>query len=329
MRRASIAGPRPGGSRPKKSAGAGVGVEPTFAPVFAIVWLAASVASADPAPSLAALAPADDARRAVAIGPAGEVYEPDGAGAWVRTQRFTTATTLAIAGRAGTAVVANGGGVVYKLAPNGWSAIRLAQKGEVVMSGGLRAVAAVGRQLYWLDRTKAGEPEKLALAGSSVLAIGSGKTVVFATDAGVFRVDGTKLTVLGGAPRKVTAFVTDQWALVDRSVVDLRTNKPTSWPAGLAVGPVTTDSDGNLVAIGTHGGALELVTLRAGKLAREPVAITPVGKPVGVVADRGGRVVVALQDGRLAIRDRGTWTTTTVREVLPAPRPGPAPAPSK
>jgi len=297
--------------------------------VFAIAWLATGIASADPAPALVALSPAADARLSVAIGPAGEVYEPDGAGAWTRTQRFTTATTLAIAGRAGADVVASGGGVVYKLAPNGWSAIRLAQKGDVVMSGGLRAVAAVGRQLYWLDRTKAGEPEKLALAGGSVLAIGSGKTVVFATDAGVFRVDGTKLTVLGGAPRKVTAFVTDQWALVDRSVVDLRTNKPTSWPAGLVVGPVTTDSDGNLVAVGTHGGALELVTLRAGKLAHEPVAITPVGKPVGVVADRGGRVVVALQDGRLAIRDRGAWTTTTVREVLPAPRPGPAPAASK
>lgn len=299
------------------------------APSFAVLLATAHVA-AEPA-QLAALAPApgDDARRAVALGPSGEVYEPDGNGAWVRTQRFTTSNALAVAGRAGAEVVATGGGVVYKLAPNGWSAIRLTQKGEATMSSGPHAVAAVGRQLFLLDRTKAGEPEKLALAGSSVLAIGSGKGVVFATDGGLFRVAGTKVTAIAGAPRKVTSLAGDLWAVVDGGAVDLRSNKPVSWPPGFTVAVVAPGPDDGLVAVGTHGDALELVTLRAGKLDRDPIAVTPTGVPVGLTVDRGGRAVVALADGRLALRDRGTWTTTKVRDALPAPRPGSPPATSK
>src|SRR5688572_16387552 len=95
--------------------------------------LFAAPAEADP-PTLVALAPppGDDARKALAIGPSGEVYEPDGKGAWVRRQRITTADRLTTVGRAGGGgpVVASGDGVVYRLAANGWTALRLAQKGK-------------------------------------------------------------------------------------------------------------------------------------------------------------------------------------------------------
>ena len=59
----------------------------------------------------------------------------------MRTQPFTTADTLSVIGRAGPDLVAAGDGVVYKLAPNGWSAIRLHQTAKAVM--GLQGVAAL------------------------------------------------------------------------------------------------------------------------------------------------------------------------------------------
>ena len=94
--------------------------------------------------------PGDDARKAVVLGKGGEVFAPDASGDYVRTRAFATADAPVIAGRAGGDVVALGDGVVYRLAGNGWSAIRLVQKGKAVMSGGPRSVAAVGRQLFAL-----------------------------------------------------------------------------------------------------------------------------------------------------------------------------------
>ncbi|MBS1119321.1 MAG: hypothetical protein H6Q90_1549 [Deltaproteobacteria bacterium] len=284
-------------------------------------------APAPSTPQLVALIPADDARASIALGPRGEVYEPDGKGAWMRKQQITTADKLAIAGRAGGMVVANGEGVVYRLAANGWSALRLAQKGLAIMSGGSRAIAAVGRQLYALDHTIAGEPAKLALAGAPVLAIGAGKGIVIATERGLLRVDGAKLTPIAGAPRKVARLVSDLWAVVDGGALDLRSNKTTPWPVGLTILLTASSADDSLVGVARAHGKLELVTLRGGKLDREPISLTPVGDPVGIVVDRKGRAVVALRDGRLVSRAKaGNWEVTTVSDALPTPRPGPPPA---
>ena len=292
---------------------------------LAAVLCAAAPAFADPA--LAALAPADDARKAVAIGPSGEVYAPDPSGDWVRTHAFGTAETLELAGKAGGAVVALGDGVVYHLADNGWSAIRLVQKGKAVMSGGGHAVAAVGRQLFALDRTVGGEPAKLALAPAPVLGIGSGaKIVVLLTERGVLRFDGKGFKPLARSPRRITQLVSDRWALVDGGVTDLRGTTTLSWPAGLTVVVATTGPDDGLVAVGTTRAGLELLTLAAGKLVRDPIAGTAGARPVGAVLDKAGRATVALRDGRIARRERGAWTLSTVRDALPAARPGTPPA---
>lgn len=283
------------------------------------------------APSrIAALAPADDARKAVVIGIGGEVYEPDGKGAWVHKLPCSTATPLVAAGRAGGAggaIIALGDGVIYRLAGNGWSAIRLVQHGKAVLGAGMRSLAAVGRQLFALDQLTRGEPTRLALAPANIVAIGAGaRAIVIATEAGVFRLEaaGAATPVALQTVGNHVRLVSDRWALDDRGAVDLTTAKLTGWPSSLAIGVAAAGPDEALVAIGAGRAGLELVTLRAGKLARDPLGIT--GTAVGVVVDRAGRAVVALSDGRIAMRDRAGWTTTEVTDAAPTEHPGAAPA---
>jgi hypothetical protein len=288
--------------------------------------------SAEPAAraaiQLAALAPApaDDARRAVAIGRVGEIYEPDGKGGWVHRLASSTASPVVAAARAGDAIFALGDGVVYRLAGNGWSAIRLVQHGKATLGGGTRSLAAVGRQLFALDQLTRGEPTRLVQAPANIVAIGaSTRVIVIATETGVFRVTGDKLVPIKPAPAH-PRLISDRWAIVDHGAFDLTTGKLTAWPAGLAIGVAAAAPGDALVAVGAGRTGLELVTLGAGKLARDPLGIT--GTAVGVAVDRAGRAVVALSDGRLAVRDRKGWTTTTVVDDPPAEHPGPAPATS-
>jgi hypothetical protein len=96
-----------------------------------------------------------------------------------------------------------------------------------------------------------------------------------------------------------------------------------AWPGDLAIGVAATAPDDALVAIGASRAGLELVTLRSGKLARDPLGVA--GTAVGVVVDRAGRAVVALSDGRIALRDKG-WTTTQLQDEPAPDRPGAAPA---
>lgn len=295
-----------------------------LAPLLAFLLIASPAVAA---PVLAALAPADDARAAIAVGPAGEVYRPDGTGAWVRTLPVTTAGAVTQVGTAGGDLVALAGGAVYRLAPNGWSALRLVQKGKAVMSGGTHVVAAVGRQLFALERPAGGgEPVKLATAPASVLAIGTGAARVIATERGLYSFDGRRFKQLPRAPRQIDRFVGDRWALVDGALVELATGARPRLPAGLAVRVATVVRAGP-VAIAAGPGGLALVTIQRRKVDTAPLPeAVRAAIPAGVVADDAGRVLVAFEDGRLALRDRGAWTITTARAALPAPRPGPPPA---
>lgn len=280
-----------------------------------------------PAGRLAALVPADDARRAIAIGRGGEVYEPDGNGAWIRRMPCTTATPVIAAGRAGGAIVALGDGVIYRLAGNGWSAIRLMQHGKAILGSGPRALAAVGRQLFALDPLARGEPTRLAQAPAAIVAIGAGPTAaVIATESALFRLAGNKLVALPGAPAAPRP-ISDRWWLIDRAAADLTTGRRTPWPDDLRIGPAAAGPGDALAAVGRRSDGLVLVTIAAGKLALDPLGIT--GEAVGVVVDRAGRAVVALEDGRIAIRGPAGWTTTTVVDEPAAARPGAAPATSR
>lgn len=298
----------------------------------------AGIADADPV-RLAAVAPADDARAAIVLGIGGEVYEPDGKGAWVRRRAIATADRLVSAGRTGRmtggrgsaqGIVALAEGVVYRLASNGWSAIRLAQRGKAILGSGVRSLAAVGRQLFALDAMTRGEPTRLAALPGNIIAIASGaRASVIETDSGVWRLEGKTLVALAAAPPRAR-LVSDRWAIVDRGALELTAAKAPpklfAWPAGLTIGVAGVAPDGALVAIAATRAGLELVTLRAGKLTRDPLGVS--GSAVGVVVDRAGRATVALSDGRVALRDKAGWTVTEVTDEPPAEHPGAPPATS-
>ncbi len=300
--------------------------------VALVVALGSRTIASLAAPVLVAVIPAEDARRSVVIGTNGEVYEGDGAGAWVRTRLVTTAGRITAAGRGGDAadsIVAVGDGVIYRLAANGWSAMRIANKLHAVMSSGPRAVAAAGTVIVALGGDHRPEAPPLATAGSTVLALGSGKRVVFATDRGVFRIDRKRVVAVKSAPRRVNAFAGDRWGLVDHGAVDLRSGRVTAWPADLEIRAAAQAPDEHLFAAGTAtGGGVVVLELGGIKIARATVDGVSAGIPAAVVADAKDRIVVVFRDGRIALREHATWTVSTVRDEPPPPHPGSPPATS-
>ncbi|MEO8701029.1 MAG: hypothetical protein ABI867_13355 [Kofleriaceae bacterium] len=238
------------------------------------------------------------------------------------------ASAVTSVGRTADGVVVGGDGVIYRLAPTGWTAIRLAQKGDAVMAAGGRSIGAIKRQLYSLERQVGGEAQRLALMPAPVTAMAGGaKATVVLTERGLYRVEGAKITAVAGAP-KLTRLVSDRWALVDRGAYDLRAGKTIAWPAGAKVAVASAGDD--LAAVATIAGKLELLVIRGGTVDRAPIAPDePAGVAVGVAVDRSGRAVIALADGRVLVRSGATWTSTTVREAFAAARPGAAPATSR
>lgn len=275
-------------------------------------------------PVLAALAPASDARRAVAIGPAGEVYEPDGKGEWVRHRGGGTAEELVTAVAIGsTAVAVAKDGTPFKLKPSGWSAIRFGPKARPIVGAGTRILAAVGKSVFALDK---GEPREMPAAPLPVISLAaSAAGAVINTSKGIHRLEGGTWKPVKKAPRRVKALVSDRWAIVDKGALDLKSFKVVAWPAGCRVTETTVVGD-SLVAVAAKGKQLELLTVTRGKVAREAIPLDRGDSVVGVVADREGRVVVAAKDGSIAMRVKGAWTTTAVRTELAPPKPGPAPA---
>lgn len=294
--------------------------------VIVLGWTA--VAHARPA-TLVALAPARDARRAVAIGPAGEVYEPDGSGAWVRTRAGGTAVELVDANvSAGIVIAGAKRAPPFKLKNGVWSAIHLAPRAKALIGRGSRALAAVGKTVFALDKR---QPRKLADAPAAVVGLAAGPGgAVIATAKGLHRQQGAAWKPIKKAPRRVRELVSERWALVDKGALDLETLKIVPWPRGFSVVHATTIGN-RLVGVARHGKQLELVTVTAGKrkLTREPIPVALRSPVVGVVVDSADRAVVATRDGTLALRVGGTWTTTQVRVEIAPPRPGPAPAASQ
>jgi hypothetical protein len=279
------------------------------------------------ADTIVALAPAADARKAVAIGPSGEVYEPDGKGTWTRYRAGGVAEEIVAAAAAsgGTVIAGAKDAPLFKLVKGVWTTVHLELKAAVLLGAGSRPVAAVGKSVYALDGQR---PAKLGDAAEPIVALAGGAgRIVVATSTGLHALEGKAFKPLAKA-RQVKGLVSERWALVDRGAFDLKSMKTIAWPPGFVVGEATAIG-GELLAVASQGAKAELFTVKAGKLARETIPFDTAAEIAGIVADKAGHVVVAARDGRIAMRDGGTWTTTEVRVELAHPRPGAPPATSK
>ena len=299
----------------------------------AIAGTALPARAEPPRVELVALVPAADARESVALGPHGELYEPDGHGAWLRRQASTIAGDVIAAARgtpAGTAepIAATRGGPPFRLDGDAWTLVYLGHHADAVLGAGPRACAAVGRAVFALD---AAMPAHLADAPAPVAALAAGSAgLVIETELGLARLAGTRWKPLARAPHHVDALLSDRYALVARGVIELPGGRLVAWPAGVHVAAAAAIGD-RVIAAATRGTALELVTLRAGKLAEQPVPLAVTSPIVAITGDAAGSVVIATRGGQLLVRDHATsgWTPAVARDELPAARPGPPPARSR
>ena len=301
--------------------------------VTAIAAVALSrVARAESPPVLAALAPARNALASVPIGPSGELYEPDGHGAYVRKRATEIAGQVTSASRAGTRVIAlTHDGPPFRLTADGWTVIHFGTHAKPVAGTGPRPVAALARAVYALDDSHA-EPTKLPDAPAPVTALAaSASGVTIETDRGLLRLEPKGWKPISGAPHSIRSLLSDRFALTDRGIFDLKSQKLLDAPPGATLA-FTIASDDGIVAVAHRGKALELVTWTSkGKLASEPIPVDAPTAVVGIAADASGRAIVALRDGRLAIRaagPHGAWTTVAVQNAPTAAHPGPPPASS-
>lgn len=289
---------------------------------------AAPARAEPPRVELVALVPAADARQSLALGPHGEIYEPDGHGAWVRRQASTIAGDVIAATRGTAAIAATRGGPPFRLDGDAWTLVYLGQHADAVLGAGPRACAAVGRAVFAIDGAL---PAHLADAPAPVAALAASSAgVVVETDLGLARLAGARWKPLATAPHHVQALLSDRYALVERGVIELPRGTLVAWPAGVRVAAAAAAGD-RVIAAATRGGALELVTVRAGKLTEEPVPVAVTSPVVAIAGDAAGSVVIATRDGEIVLRERAgaTWTTAIARDELPAPRPGPPPARSR
>ena len=288
------------------------------AAAVAVALATAARTAAAPAPAvIATIAPASDARRAIVLGPSGQVYEPDGRGAWIRRHAGGVATTIDVATRAADDAIAGGRGALYRWSGGTWTAIFVGRNAKAIVSRGARALYAIGRAVYTLDG------KKLADAPAPVVALGAGPSgVVARTKNGTFRRTGTTWQRVE-IPEDVE-LASDRWATAGARVVELASGRAIE--VGFAI--AAARADGDAIVVASSGGDVAIVR-GDGRVERDRAPIDPPGTVAAVAADRDGRVVVALADGRVALRDRGAWTSETVRDELPPPRAGAPPAASR
>jgi hypothetical protein len=313
--------------------------------------IAASVGPLVPHPAcagasvVAAVAPSSsDVRKAVVVGPTGQVYEPTGKGEWVRRRAGGIAGLVTgAASAAGIAIVEVRNAPPFKLVAGAWTAITLSPKARATLGAGTRVIAATGKAVFALDR---GDAKQLADLPARISAIGaSAKHAVALTDKGVFELTGaaTAWRAIKKLPKRITlrGLISDRYASTDRGVLDLTTMKSTAWPAGVRVDEIAAAGTTivALAATGARAKPLELVVLTGkpaarGKPAvvREPTPFDGSADVVALVIDDDRRVLLATRDGRIALRaagawdGAGSWTVTQVRDEVPEPRPGAGPA---
>jgi len=284
---------------------------------------------ADPASTdrvVAIAMPGDDVLDAILVGPSGQVYEPDGKGAWTRKHGGGVAADVTGAAIvAGDLVVAGRAAPMYRRDGSTWFAMPIGESGRTAISRGPATGVAIGKKVFVLEKAKwkrvGSTPGKVTAMWAS-----GAKAVWASTDAAVYKLSGSEfkkagepVVALGGA---------EPWAITaDGGLRDLAAG--TAVPGELDGAHVTAlavaGADDDLRAVvQTAGGALVLARVAKGALER--VANVPGAGPVAGLAVAGGKILVALGDGTVAVYAKGAWTEAAVSDALPADGDGPAPA---
>ncbi len=303
-----------------------------------VVATATNAAAQPSATVIAALAPGAsrrDARLAVAVGPGGEVFEPDGRGAWIRHNAGGIADEVVrvarLEGSELALIAVTRRGAAFEWREGTWSRIHVSKKMPGLLGGGDPPLIAVGTTVFAFREGEVAAPVALPRTARPITALGASsmQRITIATDRGLQRLSGTTWRPIPKSPRTVDALLSDRWAIAERGLVALDIPRTLTWPAGFRIANAVAVTRDVVVAVGGTDTALEVVTVRAGRLVQEPIpnfGPDRTSSIAGIVADTAGRMVVALRDGQLAVRDRSSWTTTTVRTELDPARPGSPPA---
>jgi hypothetical protein len=287
------------------------------------VAAAASIAAAGP---VAAVVADDDARRATLIGPSGQVWLGDGAGAWIRRKAGGVSADVAGATRIGDAIVVSGTETpMFRFDGERWTALRLGQSGKTILGRGPIGAVAIGRHVFvhhqnkWV-RVGMAPPNPIAVWASSP------KRVFVVTAAGTHSLRGVNFVrttnrvdaIVGSAP----------WGVTDSGLVDLSRGGRMVVPARDIVAAAGSGTTAWAVA-GAAGGKQQLIGVVGGKPKTIETPIAGGTAIAGIAADAGGRVVIATTAGDVHLWSGEAWTTGKVTDELPAARPGSGPARTK
>ena len=295
-------------------------------------------------PSAAGSTPgADDVRAAVLIGPTGEVYQPGAPGTWTRRSGGGVAADVVGASAGlGELFVAGASTPLYRRRDGVWQAMRLGQRGAIVLGAGPLPAVAVGRHVFVQTRTGWTRVGQAPLPVTALWAAPE-RDVVVAAGGVLWRLRGGswQRLVKPAAPSAIVGTGawasgvggTGPWALAGASAYDLARGRAVTarTPGAIAAATATRDAVWLLIVSGAGPMVLERHGLAPGAAAEPPLA-TPLPADASLAAmlvDASGRVLLATRAGAVHLWADGAWTRPALVDELPAPRRGAAPARSR
>lgn len=273
-----------------------------------------------------ALVAGDDVLHATLVGPSGQIYEPDGKGAWARHAAGGVAADVSGAARAdGELIVTGHSSPMYRDHEGVWFTVEVGADGHTVMGTGPAFAVAVGKDVF--TRGKKGWTRAATVPGKITAVWSDGKQTWAATDAALYRIRNKDAAKAGDAPRALAGGTA--WGIGDKTLTPLGGGKAV--PATLDGTAVTVvaaggaPGDASLTVVADNGGHLVLAHTHKGAL--EKIDDVPGTGPVAALAvDPAGTALVAFADGTIAVHAAGAWTTAQVTDALPAAKPGPGPS---